>query len=636
MKNVKRQLTPVPFARVLFDDKFWSPRLETNRTATIPHIYKQCEVTGRISAFDLNFERPLPAPIVLIFGDSDIAKWVEAAMLSLASHPDPSLASLVDQVVDKIIHAQQSDGYLNTHFTVADPDMRWKNLRDWHEMYCAGHLMEAAVAHYHATNNPKFLEALSRYADHIDNTFGPESYKKHGYAGHPEIELALIKLYHATNNPRYLELASYFINERGVQPHYYDIETRERGEDPAQYWFKNYEYCQAHLPIREQTKVVGHAVRAMYLLSAVADIAHENNDPSLLETCERLWDNLVTKRMYLTGAIGPSRYNEGFTEDYDLPDETAYAETCATIGLIQWNHRLLQVSGDSKYADVIERGLYNGFLSSISLMGDEFFYENPLASMGNRQRQHWFECPCCPPNIARTLASLGQYFYSTGNNSVWVHLYAQGSVNLTLDGAEVHLSQTTNYPWGGEVNIKVAIGSPRTFTLRLRVPDWCDEWRLTVNSTEMQNMPIQNGYLLIERNWKDGDTLTYTMHMPIQTVWAHPAARYLQGKLAIQRGPIVYCIEGVDHRGVALDHIAIDPRQLSAGKFHIEHKDDFLGGVTTICGLASVIDETEWMGKLYRRIRPSSHLIEITAIPYYAWCNREPGEMRVWIQAMQA
>ena len=467
MENVKRQLEPIPHTAVQFEDQFWAPRLETNHTVTIPHIYRQCVETDRVSAFDLNFHRILPAPVVLIFGDSDTAKWVEAASLSLATHPDSALEAILDQVTDKIIHAQQADGYLNTHFTVADPGMRWKNLRDWHEMYCAGHLMEAAVAHHQATGNPKLLEALSRYADHIDQTFGHEPGKKRGYCGHPEIELALVKLYHATHNPRYLELAAYFINERGTQPHYFDLEARERGEDPANYWFKTYEYCQAHLPIREQTKVVGHAVRAMYLLSAVADIAHEKNDPTLLETCERLWNNLVTKRMYLTGGIGPSRHNEGFTKDYDLPDESAYAETCATIGLIQWNHRMLQFSGESKYADVIERGLYNGFLSSISLTGDRFFYENPLASTGNHQRQHWFDCPCCPPNIARTLASLGQYFYSTGTNRLWVHLFAQSTANLIVGGHEVKLEQETNYPWEGQVKLHLGLEQPYTFTLLL-------------------------------------------------------------------------------------------------------------------------------------------------------------------------
>lgn len=635
MQRAKRTLEPVPYTRVQFEDTFWAPRLETNRTVTIPHIYGQLEATGRISAFDLDFQRSLPAPIVLIFGDSDLAKWVEAASLSLATHPDEALASQVDQMADKIIHAQQADGYLNTHFIVADPKMRWKNLRDWHEMYCAGHLMEAAVTHYQATGNPKLLDALSRYADHIDQTFGHEPGKKHGYAGHPEIELALVKLYHATNNPHYLQLSSYFIDERGTQPHYYDIEARERGEDPTEYWFKNYEYCQAHLPIRDQTKVVGHAVRAMYLLSAVADIAHEKNDTTLLETGERLWNNLVTKRMYLTGGIGPSGNNEGFTKDYDLPDDTAYAETCATIGLIQWNHRMLQVSGESKYADVIERGLYNGFLSSISLTGDRFFYENPLASAGDRQRESWFECPCCPPNIARTFASLGQYFYSTGTNGVWIHLYAQGTANLTAGGEEIKLRQTTNYPWNGDVRIEVGMVHPKTFAVQLRVPGWCDGWQLAINGTPAQDIPIHNGYLSIKRTWQDGDTIDFTMHMPVQTIWAHPSARFLQGKVALQRGPLVYCLEGTDYRGISLDNITLNPQQISEGQFQIEHRDDLLGGISILRGPASLMDEREWTGTLYRSTHSSSHSIEITAIPYFTWSNREPGEMRVWIQSTQ-
>jgi uncharacterized protein len=636
MKNISRQLEAVPYTDVQFEDAFWAPRLETNRTVTLPHIHKQLEATGRISAFDLDFQRPLPAPIVLIFGDSDLAKWVEAASLSLATHADPLLASQVDQAADKIIHAQQADGYLNTHFTVADPKMRWKNLRDWHEMYCAGHLIEAAVAHQQATGNPKLLHALSSYADHIDQTFGREPGKKRGYDGHPEIELALVKLYHATNNPRYLELSSYFIDERGAQPHYYDIEARERGEDPARYWAKNYEYCQAHLPIREQTKVVGHAVRAMYLLSAVADIAHEKNDLTLLETCQRLWDNLVTKRMYLTGGIGPSSHNEGFTQDYDLPDDTAYAETCATIGMIQWNHRMLQFSGEGKYADVIERGLYNGFLSSISLTGDRFFYENPLASAGDRHREHWFDCPCCPPNVARTFASLGQYFYSTGVNGVWIHQYAQGTANLSVSGKEINLRQSTNYPWDGNVKIKISMEHSHDFAVNLRVPSWCDNWQLVINDVPAQNIPIQNGYLSINRSWQDGDTLDFTMQMPVQVIWAHPSARFLQGKVALQRGPLVYCIEGTDHQDISLDNIMLNPKQISEGQFQVEHRDDLLGGISILRGPAFLLDEKEWAGTLYRSTAASLHAIEITAIPYYAWSNREPGGMRVWMQSIQA
>lgn len=332
--SAKCQLTPVPFTQVTLDDPFWAPRQTINRTVTLPHIHQMLVDTGRIGAFDLNFTRPVPSPIVQIFGDSDPAKWIEAASYALATQPDAQLTKLVDEVADKIISAQQPDGYLNTHFIVTQPEMRWKNLRDWHELYCAGHLMEGAIAHYQATGNRKLLDALCRYADHIDATFGPEPGKKHGYPSHPEIEMALVRLYHATDEARYLKLAQYFIDERGnSNPHYYDVEAVASGDDPKKFWARIYEYCQAHLPIREQPKVVGHAVRAMYLMAGVADIAHEIDDLSLLETSERLWENLVYQRMYLTGGIGPSRHNEGFTTDYDLPDETAYAETCATIAL---------------------------------------------------------------------------------------------------------------------------------------------------------------------------------------------------------------------------------------------------------------------------------------------------------------
>jgi DUF1680 family protein len=637
LSDIKRQLEPVHFTSVSFDDVFWAPRLDANRTVTIPHIYRQCEATGRFSAFDLNFQRPLPAPIVLIFGDSDPAKWVEAASYSLATHPDPVLETLVDQVADRIIRAQQPDGYLNTHFIVAQPEMRWKNLRDWHEMYCAGHLIEAAVAHYQSTGNPKLLDALCRYADHIDATFGGEAGKKRGYCGHPEIELALVRLYHVTQNSRYLNLASYFIDERGSRPHYYDLEAGERGEDPAKFWAKNYEYCQAHIPIREQTKVVGHAVRAMYLLSAVADLAHENNDPSLLDTSERLWDNLVTKRLYLTGAIGPARHNEGFTEDYDLPDESAYAETCATIGLIQWNQRMLQFTGESKYADVIERSLYNGFLSSISLDGARFFYENPLASQGRHHRESWFECPCCPPNVARTLASLGGYFYSTGQTSIWVHLFAQGTVILNISGQAIILRQTTKYPWDGDIKFEIGIKQPQIFSLHLRVPGWCANWKLLINGELADPIsPEKNGYLALEREWQPGDVIEYRLEMPIQTVWANPAVRYLQGRLAIQRGPLVYCLEGVDHDNIVLDRITLDPKQILSEEFRVEHRDYLLGGVSILHGKGLLVDEAGWVGKLYRQEEPSLKSVAITAVPYFAWDNRAAGEMRVWMRALEA
>ena len=640
MASVKYKLTPVPFTAVRINDSFWAPRIEINRTATIPHIYHKLEETGRISAFDLSFERPVPSPVVLIFGDSDPAKWIEAACYSLATHPDPGLAALVDRVVDKVIGAQQPDGYLNTHFTCVQPEMRWKNLRDWHELYCAGHLIEGAVAHRQATGDRKLLDALSRYADLIDTTFGLEPGKKPGYCGHPEIELALVRLYHATGNRRYLELSKYFVDERGQhgsgKSHYFDIEARERGDDPALFWAKTYEYCQAQVPVRDQEKVVGHAVRAMYLLSAMADLASEYEDPTLKETCDRLWDNLLNRRMYLTGGIGPSRHNEGFTLDYDLPDETAYAETCATIGLMLWNSRLLQFDGNRKYADVVERGLYNGFLSGVSLDGRRFFYENPLSSAGEHHRVEWFDCPCCPPNVARMLASVGSNLYSTSEDGLWVHLFAGSEAQIEVGGERVIVRQETNYPWDGAVRFHIALASqqaaPMLFTLHLRLPGWCDGYTLKVNSQPYDVQKDPGGYLAIRRAWQSGDVVEYGMEMPIRPVFANPAVRLLEGRLAIQRGPIVYCLEGVDNDGIILDRISLDPQEI-ARTFTDEYRPDLLGGVTVIRGHGSAIDEAGWQGNLYRSKVPAEKEVKITAVPYCVWDNRQPGEMRVWLRA---
>jgi uncharacterized protein len=636
MSSTKRRLKAVPFTQVHFDDAFWAPRIATNRKTTLPHIYRMLEETGRISAFDLNFEREVPSRITLIFGDSDPAKWIEAASYALATQPDPELEAMVDHVADKIVGAQQPDGYLNTHFIHVQPDMRWKNLRDWHEMYCAGHLMEGAVAHFQATGQRKLLDALCRYADHIDATFGPAPDQKPGYPGHPEIELALVRLYQATGERRYLELAKFFIDERGQQsatkPHYYDVEAIARGDDPRKFWAKSYEYNQSHQPIREQEKVVGHAVRAMYLYSAVADLADETDDATLLAASERLWENLTGRRMYITGGTGPSRHNEGFTTDYDLPDETAYAETCATIALVMWNQRLLQFKGESRFADVMERGLYNGFLSGVSLAGNTFYYENPLSSAGDHHHVPWFECPCCPPNVARVIASIGQYFYSTGPDGIWVHLFAGNHAELEVNGNRVQVQQETMYPWDGAVRLKVDPPQPQTFTLHLRVPGWCHSLQLKVNGAELAIQPDANGYLAITREWQAGDEVSYVMDMPIQAVWANPAVRQLEGRAAIQRGPIVYCLEGVDHGGIILDRIAVDADAIAS--FTVEYQPDLLGGVNVIRGQGMAIDAGEWGDALYRSgPAPEETPIDIMAVPYCVWDNREPGEMRVWLRA---
>ena len=621
-----KKFAPLPFTAVSIDDEFWAPRLRVNREHTIPTEYRQCRDTGRIDAFRLNW-KPGSEPVPHIFWDSDVAKWIEAASYSLATHPDPELRALLDEVITLIASAQQPDGYLNTHFSVVEPEKRWTNLRDKHELYCAGHLIEAAVAHYQATGKRSLLEVLCRYADHIDRTFGPRPGQKRGYPGHEEIELALVKLFQATGERRYLELSKYFIDERGRQPHYYDLEAVARGDDPRNYRFKTYAYLQAHVPVREQTEVVGHAVRAMYLYSAMTDLARETDDQSLLAACERLWQNLCLQNMYITGGIGPEAANEGFTSNYDLPNETAYAETCAAIALVFWNQRLLQLACDSRYADVLERVLYNGVLSSVSLDGEKFFYENPLASQGGHHRQAWFDCACCPPNLARLFASLGQYIYAQNDHEMVVHLYIQGSASFQIAGQNVRLRQQTRYPWEGSVLLHLDMEQPTSFGLRLRIPGWCHSAKLSVNGEPIEPASrMECGYVKLERLWHPSDRVQLDLDMPVEQVYAHPDVRQDSGQIALQRGPLVYCLEAADH-SVPLQRILM-PREATLSS-HFEA--NMLGGVTVICGEGLAADTTGWENALYRKQGPDLKPCALTAIPYYAWDNRQPGQMRVWL-----
>ena len=624
--STTRQFRPTPLEKVAITDSFWAPRQETNRTVTLPIQYQQCKETGRIDAFRLDWTPDKGAP-PHIFWDSDVAKWIEAAGYSLATRRDPKLEELVDGVIDLVVNAQQPDGYLNVHFTVAEPEKRWTNLRDCHELYCAGHLMEAAVAYHKATGKRKLLDALCRYADCIDSVFGPG--KRAGYPGHEEIELALVKLYHATGEQRYLRLSQYFVDERGRPPHLFNEEAEARGDDPKTFHFRSYEYNQSHVPVREQTEVVGHAVRAMYLYSGMADVANERGDATLLEACQRLWGNVALRRMYVTGGIGPTRANEGFTFDYDLPNETAYAETCAAIGLVFWAHRMLQFECDSRYADVMERALYNGTISGVSLSGDRFFYVNPLSSLGDHHRQEWFGCACCPPNIARLIASVGQYVYSESEGAAAVHLYVQGTGELNVAGQIVKLAQETDYPREDRVKITVTPEKPTSFVLRLRIPGWCRAAAWDVNGQPLATgHRIEKGYLRIEREWSPGDVVELTLPMPIERIESHPAVRQDAGRIALQRGPLVYCLEGVDN-GQRLHDLVLptDPALIPS------YEPDLLGGIIVLTGQALRRDDSDWDGQLYRPVRSKQETVPIRAVPYCVWDNREAGEMIVWINA---
>jgi DUF1680 family protein len=528
----------------------------------------------------------------IYFNDSDVYKVLEGAAYSLADQPDAALAKATEDVIAKIAAAQKPDGYLNTYYTLAEPGKRWSNLSVMHELYCAGHMIEGAVAHYRTTGRKTFLDVAMKYADLINETFGPG--KKPGICGHEEIELALVKLYQVSGEKRYLELAKRMLELRG-----------DKTQRPL--WG---EYCQDHIPVRQQREIVGHAVRAMYLYSGVADVASYTGDAGFIEAMDALWQDVVLKKMYITGGVGAKHEGEAFGARYELPNDSAYCETCAAIGLVFWAHRMNLLHGDAQYADVMERALYNGVLSGIALGGEQFFYVNPLSSAGNHHRQPFYDCACCPSNVVRLVPSIPGYQYAVGEGAVFVNLYAAGKATATLDGVKVKLTQATNYPWDGKVTLTVEPEKAAQFTLCLRVPGWCREAKAAVKLAQGNDAGKQEsakGYCRISRTWQPGDRVEFEMAMPVERIEAHPLVKADAGRVALQRGPIVYAFEAVDNGG-PVRNLVLAKEQ----KFETEHKSDLLGGV-------SVVKAQTRQGKI------------VTAIPYYAWDHRTPGEMVVWV-----
>jgi DUF1680 family protein len=575
-------LQDLPLKDVKLTGDFWGKRLETNRTVTIWHNFKECEKTGRIANFKKAAGLQSGGFEGIFFNDSDVYKVLEGAAYILAQHPDGKLDKYCDDLIAVLAKAQRDDGYLYTFYQLNGMEKRYTNLKDNHELYCAGHLIEAAVAHHQATGKKNFLDIAIKLADFIDASFGPD--KKIDVDGHEEIELALIKLADETGDAKYRKLAEFFLHERG------------RGTNRKLYG----PYYQDHKPLVDCDGVVGHAVRQMYLVCAATDLALRGDD-TYVPALNRLWNDMTTGKLYITGGVGARHEGEAFGEAFELPNERAYAETCAGIGNALWNHRMLLLTGDSKYADEFERALYNGFLSGVSLKGDTFFYVNPLASKGGHHRTRWFDCACCPPNVLRFMASLPQRVYSVKDDAIHVNHFASGEAIMKVAGAEVKLTQETRYPWDGKIKLTLAPEKRTTCAIKLRIPEWCKGANIAINGNSPGNL-VQNGYAVIHGDWKAGDVIEMDLPMEIERVKADPRVKDNAGRVAIRRGPIVYCAEGVDNGGKAMElKLPADVKLIA------EHRDDLLGGVTVI------------------------KAGDITLVPYYAWDNREPGEMAVWL-----
>ena len=588
-----QQITPVSFADVTIQDNFWSPRLDRHKEVTLPVCIDQIEnQTGRIRNFE-NAALGKGEHSGIYFDDSDVYKALEGMAYSLRNHPDSDLEAKCDEWIDKFAAAQQSDGYINTFYTLTGLENRWDDMGK-HEMYCAGHLIEAAVAYYEATGKRKLLDVGIRMADHMMGIFGPG--KRDWVPGHEEIELALVKLYHATGERKYLEFASWLLEERG-----HGFGSKGKSGKP---W--NAEHYQDATPVRELTDICGHAVRAMYLYCGMADVAAETGDQGYIDALDRLWDDVVLRNMYITGGIGQSARNEGITEDYDLPNLTAYCETCASVGMVLWNTRMNWLSGDAKYADIMERSLYNGALAGISLAGDKFFYVNPLESEGNHHRQAWYGCACCPSQICRFLPSIGNYIYGTSSKTVWVNLYMGNTAKIEVDGKPMILTQETRYPWEGTVVLTIGTDKPTNADFRLRIPKWCKGWSVSINGEPFETK-VDKGYAVLSREWSDGDKISLSMDMPVEVVEAPSRVKGNRGKRAVQRGPIVYCIEETDNPE------GFDSMQVPGdAKWEASFEENLLDGVVAI--------------------KATSGEKTLNYIPYYAWDNREAGKMKVWVQ----
>lgn len=675
----KNYSTPLPLPRVRVTDAFWKKEMELVRTEVIPYQWAALndQVEGAAPSFCMHnfktavklnqeknregdsFQEPVytfrgfealpedPEHLEdkfygFVFQDSDFYKWIEAVGYSLTQHPDPELERIADSAIEIVCAAQQEDGYLDTYYILNGKDKIFTNLRDHHELYCLGHLLEGAVAYFQATGKDRLLRTACRYADYVAEHFGPEEGKCKGYPGHEIAEMALVRLYETTKEPKYLELARYFVDQRGQRPYYFDQEHPQdikNGPDDLRY-----EYHQAHLPVREQTEAVGHAVRAVYLYSGMTDLARLTNDQELYHACETLWDNMTNQKMYITGGIGGTHIGEAFSFNYDLPNDTAYAETCASIGLVFWARRMLEIKPHAKYGDAMELALYNTVLSGMDLDGKSFFYVNPLEVVPEAchrderkfhvkpVRQKWFGCACCPPNLARILSSISSYAFTEKEDTLFVHLYVGSEIKKQINGSEATIRITSGFPWNGQVKIQVS-NAAAPFTLALRIPGWCKEYTLpsgyTVDGSASGQCYEKDGYLYLTHAWADDDSFTIDFPMDVQILEADGRVREDIGKLAVMRGPIVYCLEEQDN--------GKDLHLLTMSSDQTPKVEDFTVQQEPVKSILLQGSRQELSGPaegpLYRpAAKPAKTPQALRFIPYYTWANRGENEMTVWVR----
>lgn len=618
-------IDPVPFTSVKITDNFWGQRLEASREVTIPLAFSKCEETGRYENF-VRAANPCDTFKVegFSFDDTDVYKTIEGASYLMQTYPDPHLDHYIDSVLAIVAAAQEPDGYLYTSRTQNPRHPHaWAGNRRWeavenlsHEFYNLGHMVEGAIAHYQATGKRNFLDIAIRYADCVCREIGDGPDQVVRVPGHQIAEMALAKLYLVTGDRKYLDQAKFFLDKRG-------------------YTSRTDQYSQAHKPVVEQDEAVGHAVRAVYMYSGMADVAALTGDSAYINAIDRIWDNIVNKKMYITGGIGSTSAGEAFGKNYELPNMSAYCETCAAIGNVYVNHRLFLLHGDAKYYDVLERTLYNGLISGMSLDGGSFFYPNPLESMGQHQRQPWFGCACCPSNLCRFIPSVPGYVYAVKNRDIYVNLFMDNNATLDVDGKKVELSQSTSYPWNGDIDITVDKNKTGNFALKIRIPGWarnipvpgdlyrytddkCMSYAVTVNGTPVESS-IDNGYFTIDRKWKKGDKVSLHLDMEPRTVQANNLVEADRGRIAIERGPIVYCAEWPDN-----DFDVLSVIMNRKPRFTVESRPDLLCGINTISTDAQTLGYDD-NGRI---IATDVHL---TLIPYYAWVHRGAGNMAVWL-----